>query len=68
MNSTALEAILEVAIGMIFMWLVLSIATMSIQEWIATYLKWRAKDLETAVQRLLGNAVWAEKLYEHPLV
>ena len=68
MNSTALEAILDVAIGMIFMWLVLSIATMSVQEWIATYLKWRAKDLETAVQRLLGDEVWAEKLYEHPLV
>jgi len=68
MNSTALEAILDVAIGMIFMWLVLSIATMSIQEWIASYLKWRAKDLEIAVQRLLGNEVWAEKLYEHPLI
>jgi len=68
MNSTAFEAILDVAIGMIFMWLVLSIATMSVQEWIASYLKWRAKDLETAVQRLLGNEVWAEKLYEHPLI
>ena len=68
MNSTALEAILDVAIGMIFMWLVLSIATMSIQEWIASYLKWRAKDLETAVRRLLGDEVWAEKLYEHPLI
>jgi len=32
MNSTAFEAILDVGIGMIFMWLVLSIATMSIQE------------------------------------
>ena len=68
MNSTALEAILEVAIGMIFMWLVLSIATMSIQEWVASYLKWRAKDLETAVQRLLGDKAWAEQLYKHPLI
>ena len=68
MNSTALEAILDVAIGMIFMWLILSIATMSIQEWIASYLKWRAKDLETAVQRLLGDKVWAEQLYNHPLI
>ena len=68
MDSTALEAILDVAIGMVFMWLILSIATMSIQEWIASYLKWRAKDLQTAVKRLLGNEVWAEKLYEHPLI
>ena len=44
MNSTALEAILDVAIGMVFVWLILSVATMSIQEWIASYLKWRAND------------------------
>ena len=68
MNSTALEAILEVAIGMIFMWLILSIATMSVQEWIASYLKWRAKDLEIAVQRLLSDKTWAEQLYNHPLI
>ena len=68
MDSTALEAILDVAIGLIFMWLILSIATMSIQEWIASYLKWRAKDLETAIQRLLGDKVWAEQLYNHPLI
>ncbi len=69
MNSTALEAILDVAIGMIFMWLILSIATMSIQEWIASYLQWRAKDLETAIRRLLGNSqVWADQLYAHPLL
>jgi len=54
---------------MIFMWLILSVATMSIQEWIASYLKWRSKDLETAVRRLLGNnQLWAEQLYAHPLI
>src|SRR5574342_380419 len=68
MNSNALEAILEVAIGMIFMWLILSIATMSVQEWIASYLRWRSKDLETAIRRLLGDQVWAEQLYMHPLI
>ena len=70
MNSTALEAILDVAIGMIFMWLILSVATMSIQEWIASNLKWRANDLETAIRHLLGNnqLLWAEQLYAHPLI
>jgi hypothetical protein len=69
MNSTALEAILDVFIGMVFMWLILSIATMSIQEWIASYLRWRAKDMETAIRRLLGNdQLWAEQLYVHPLI
>lgn len=69
MNSTALEAILDVFLGMVFMWLVLSIATMSIQEWIASYLRWRAKDLEAAIRRLLGNdQLWADQLYIHPLI
>lgn len=69
MNSTALEAILDVIIGMVFMWLILSIATMSIQEWIASYLRWRAKDLETAIRSLLGNnQLWTEQLYVHPLI
>ena len=68
MNSTALEAILDVAIGLIFMWLILSIATMSVQEWIASYLKWRANDLKTAIQRLLADKAWAEQLYNHPLI
>lgn len=69
MNSSALEAILDVAIGMIFMWLILSVATMSIQEWIASYLKWRSTNLETAIRRLLGNnQLWAEQLYAHPLI
>ena len=54
---------------MIFMWLILSVATMSVQEWIASYLKWRAKDLETAIRRLLGdNQLWADKIYAHPLI
>lgn len=69
MNSTALEAILDVFIGLVFMWLILSIATMTIQEWIASYLQWRAKDLEAAIRRLLGNnQVWTEQLYYHPLI
>jgi len=68
MDSTALEAILEVSIGMIFMWLILSVATMTIQEWVASYLKWRAKNLETAIQRLLADKAWAEQLYNHPLI
>jgi hypothetical protein len=69
MNNSALEAILDVLIGMVFMWLILSVATMSIQEWIASYLKWRANDLESAVRRLLGNnQLWAEQLYAHPLI
>ena len=41
-----LGAIVEVAIGLIFVWIVLSLTTIQIQEWINTRLDKRAKDME----------------------
>jgi hypothetical protein len=63
-----LQELLEVAIGLIFAWLVLSIATMQVQEWIASYLGWRAKDLENSIRNMLGDPTWAEQLYQHPII
>jgi hypothetical protein len=40
-----LQEILEVSIGLGFMWLIISVAAMSIQEWIANLLEWRANNL-----------------------
>jgi hypothetical protein len=44
-----LGAIIEVAIGLIFVWIVLSLTTIQIQEWISTQLDKRARDMEDAV-------------------
>jgi len=63
-----LQELLEVAIGLIFAWLVLSIATMQVQEWIASYLGWRAKDMENSIRNMLGDPAWAEQLYQHPII
>lgn len=64
-----LQEIIEVAVGLIFIWLVLSIATMQIQEWIATnILKWRSKDMETAIRKMLGDPIWAKQLYQNPVI
>lgn len=63
-----LQEILEVAVGLIFMWLVLSIAAMTILEWIGNALAWRANALEESIREMLNSGELTKKLYEHPLI
>lgn len=63
-----LDAILEVAIGLVFSWLVLSIATMQLQEWISSFFGWRAELLEGSLKQMLQNDEWVEKFYSHPVI
>jgi hypothetical protein len=63
-----LQEILEVAIGLVFMWLILSIAAMSFQEWIANALKWRSTELEKSIVQMLNSEEFARRFYEHPLI
>ena len=63
-----LQEILEVAIGLVFMWLVLSIAAMTIQEWIGNVLNERAKDLEQNLQEMLNSDDLTKQIYDHPLI
>ena len=67
-----LQEILEVAIGLVFMWLVISLAAMQFQEWIANLFKWRAKGMEGAIRSMLGGLdegqELTEILYNHPLI
>ncbi|MBN2386662.1 MAG: hypothetical protein JXB85_06540 [Anaerolineales bacterium] len=64
-----LQEILEVGIGLVFMWLVLSIAVMQTQEWISNIFNWRAKDLEQTIRGLLSNdEELTRKIYNHPLI
>lgn len=63
-----LDAILEVAIGLIFSWLVLSIATMQLQEWISGLFGWRAQLLEDSISRMLTDDKLVEDFYNHPVI
>ena len=63
-----LQEILEVAIGLIFTWLVISVAAMSVQEWIANLLEWRANDLEVAIRKMLANPELAKDFYDHQII
>jgi len=63
-----LQEILEVVIGLVFMWLVLSIAAMSIQEWIGNVFAWRAKALKKSIRGMLISAALTKEFYAHPLI
>jgi hypothetical protein len=63
-----LQEILEVAIGLIFVWLAISFTTMSLQEWFSNILNLRAKDLEKAISQMLNSNDLTKKFYEYPLI
>ena len=63
-----LDALLEVAIGMVFVWLVLSVTGMQIQEWIGSAFAWRAQFLEKGIRNMLGSDELVNEFYNHPLI
>ncbi|MBN2115852.1 MAG: hypothetical protein JW730_04745 [Anaerolineales bacterium] len=63
-----LGAIIEVAIGLIFVWIVLSLTIIQIQEWISTRLDKRARDMEAAIQEMLANPNLKAQFYDHPVI
>lgn len=61
---------LEVAIGMAFLFLTMSLICTAIQEWIEGVMKWRAMDLERGLRVLLDDehGAFTQRLYAHPLI
>jgi hypothetical protein len=75
-----LSAVLDIAIGLIFIYLILSLLASEIQELFATVLQWRAKHLKESIENLLVGdnkkelpeisraKTLANKLYANPLI
>jgi hypothetical protein len=63
-----LQEILEVAIGLVFVWLVTSVATMSLQEWLGNLLNTRAKEMEKTIAQMLTSDELTRQFYAHPLI
>lgn len=63
-----LGAVLEVVVGLIFMWITLSLATIQIQEWITTLLDKRARDMEASLHEMLANPNLKSQFYDHPVI
>jgi hypothetical protein len=64
----SLTAFLEVAIGLVFIYLLLSLIATWVNETIASVFKLRANDLKKAIQDLLEDPDKVKEFYEHPLI
>jgi hypothetical protein len=62
------SAILEVAIGILFLYFLLSSICSSINEIVATAMKWRAKNLENTLVNLLADPELLKQVRNHPLI
>lgn len=65
------STILDAAIGIIFIYLLVSLVISAINELIAAMLKSRANNLSQGIQALLqepSQAGWVARLYQHPLI
>ena len=64
--------VLDVVVGMVFVFLLLSLICSGLNEFIETLVKNRARDLERGIRELVGDPTNAtnfiEKFYNHPLV
>ena len=62
---------LDVAIGLVFLYLLLALSVTTLQELLASAFGWRAKNLYTAIEDMLKNgesSPLTKELYAHPLV
>jgi len=62
-----LNAVIEIAIGLIVLYSLLSLVCSKINELLATFLHLRAKNLRKAIRHLVGPA-YADKVYGHPFI
>src|SRR5687768_7821321 len=59
---------LDIAIGLVFMYLVLSLICTTVNELIATFLKLRAKDLAKTCTALIDDKEIRKAFYDHGLI
>ncbi|GAB4367061.1 MAG: hypothetical protein Kow00121_05040 [Elainellaceae cyanobacterium] len=59
-----LPLIIDIAIGLVFIYLILSLLTSEIQEIIATLLQWRAEHLKKSIENLLTGDNREDPLYQ----
>lgn len=64
----SITILLNVLLGLFLTWSLLSLASMQIQEWLASRLKWRSRMLEKAIGGMLTDFTLADQFYNHPLI
>lgn len=64
----SITILLNVLLGLFLTWSLLSLASMQIQEWIATRLKLRSRMLEQSLEKMLTDFTLVDQFYNHPLI
>ena len=59
--------ILDVGLGLVFFYVILSLVASAVQEWIASLFALRSKNLKSGIKTMIGEE-YADKLYAHPLI
>src|SRR5689334_20905936 len=62
------NAVIDVAIGLILMYLMLSLLCTVVNEFIATKLKLRSRTLEDALKKLIDDPTTLTNFYDHGLI
>src|SRR5256714_8121525 len=62
------STMLEIAIGIIFVYLLMSLLCSALAEFIESLFKFRARDLEKGITKLLGNPQLAQSFFDQPMV
>lgn len=63
-----LDAILEVATGLVLIWLIISMATSQVQEAIIEMINLRTTFLEKRLEEMFKDPTMVEQFYQHPLI
>ena len=58
---------IDVALGLILFFLVMSLSVTAAQEWVSSLFKLKGKNLRAGIENLVGNEI-SEKIYNHPLM
>lgn len=59
--------IIDIGIGLLVLYVLLSLVVSSVQEWVASLFAMRSKNLHQGIKRLIGHK-YAEKVYGHPKI
>ncbi|MBI4786253.1 MAG: hypothetical protein HY782_04310 [Chloroflexi bacterium] len=62
------STMIDVAIGLVFIFFILSMIASHINEMIAGWMKWRAKDLQSGIRNMLSDPNLANNVLNHSLV
>ncbi len=68
MNIDLGSPVLDVAIGLSFVFFLLAVISSAVNEGIASVLNWRGNTLAEGIEEMLGDATAAQKLLDHRLV